>query len=227
MAKKTFFIAGTDTDAGKTFISQALLSAAKEQGLSCFALKPVAAGCEVTEQGLRNDDALKLQQAASVKLSYQQVNPVALEQAIAPHVAAKRENKQISLQRIVGMCNGALMSRADFVLIEGAGGWRVPLNNRETMAALPKALNVPVILVVGVKLGCINHALLSVEAILRDGCILAGWVANCIDPTMQASEESIETLKMAIRAPMLGVVPFIEDQSIELAASHLQLSVIL
>ena len=214
MAKKTFFIAGTDTDAGKTFISQALLSAAKEQGLSCFALKPVAAGCEVTEQGLRNDDALKL-------------NPVALEQAIAPHVAAKRENKQISLQRIVGMCNGALMSRADFVLIEGAGGWRVPLNNRETMAALPKALNVPVILVVGVKLGCINHALLSVEAILRDGCILAGWVANCIDPTMQASEESIETLKMAIRAPMLGVVPFIEDQSIELAASHLQLSVIL
>ena len=227
MAKKTFFITATDIAAGKTFISQALLIAAKDQGLSCFALKPVAAGCETTEQGLRNDDVLKLQQVASIKLSYQQINPIALEQAIAPHVAAKRENKQISLPRIVGVCNGALMNRADLVLVEGAGGWRVPLNNRETMAGLPKALNIPVILVVAVRPGCINHALLSVEAILRDGCTLAGWVANCVDPQMVASEDSIETLQAAIRAPLIGVVPYLDNKSVDEASSHLQLALIL
>ena len=162
MARHRFFIAGTDTDVGKTFVSQALLEAAKKENFSCFALKPVAAGCTQTAAGLRNDDALKLMQASSVKLSYQQVNPIALEQAIAPHVAAKNENKNISLQRVVGFCRGAMLNKVDFLLVEGAGGWRVPLNSRETMAQIPKELSLPVILVVGIKLGCINHAMLTV-----------------------------------------------------------------
>jgi dethiobiotin synthetase len=227
MAAHKYFIAGTDTDAGKTLISQALLELAKTQGLSCYALKPVAAGCEKTSQGLQNDDALKLMDAASVKLSYQQVNPIALEQAIAPHVAAKKEQRSIDLQRIVGFCRGAMMNRADFVLIEGAGGWRVPLNSRETMAQIPKALSLPVILVVGVKLGCINHALLTIEAMQRDGVQISGWVANQVDPNMSASDESIETLRLAIKAPLLGVVPYLECADPKEAATYLQLPEIL
>ncbi|EPJ45860.1 MAG: dithiobiotin synthetase [Osedax symbiont Rs1] len=227
MEKHRFFIAGTDTDVGKTFVSQALLEAAKKVNFSCFALKPVAAGCTQTAAGLRNDDALKLMQASSVKLSYQQVNPIALEQAIAPHVAAKNENKNISLQRVVGFCRGAMLNKVDFLLVEGAGGWRVPLNSRETMAQIPKELSLPVILVVGIKLGCINHAMLTVEAILNDGVLLAGWVANHIDPQMSASAESVETLKSAIAAPLIGTIPYLPDRSVKNASEYLQIATIL
>ncbi|MCJ8339267.1 MAG: dethiobiotin synthase [Pseudomonadales bacterium] len=227
MAKHKYFIAGTDTDVGKTFISQALLEAAKQRKMSCYGLKPIAAGCEMTDEGLRNEDALKLMQSASVKLTYQQVNPIALQRPVAPHIAAKEEGRRLDLQRISGFCRGAMMNRADFVLVEGAGGWRVPLNNRESLADIPKVLSLPVILVVGVKLGCINHALLTVEAIHRDGVTLAGWVANHIDPQMQVSEESVATLKNAINAPLLGVVPFLVDKSPIAASRYLQLQQIL
>ena len=227
MSRYKFFVAGTDTDVGKTFIAQALLAAAQAKNMSCYGLKPVAAGCESTDQGLRNEDALKLMDASSIKLSYQQVNPVVLARAIAPHVAAKMEGKSLTASRIVGFCRGAMMHRADFVIVEGAGGWRVPLNNRETMADIPKQLSLPVILVVGLKLGCINHALLSAEAILKDGLEIAGWVANQIDPHMQASAESIETLKLAINAPLLGVVPFSIGSSAAQIALHLQIEQIL
>ncbi len=223
-----YFIAGTDTDAGKTFVSQALLTAAINEGMSCYGLKPVAAGCVDQGEGLQNDDALRLMQSSSVKLSYQQVNPIALEAAIAPHVAAKQEEVTLNTQKVVGFCRGALMmNRADFIIVEGAGGWRVPLNSRETMAQIPKELSLPVILVVGVKLGCINHALLTAEAINRDGLQIAGWVANHIDPQMESSEESVATLKAAINAPLIGEVPFIENQDIAQASKHLQLEQIL
>jgi dethiobiotin synthetase len=225
MAK--FFVAGTDTDAGKTFVSQALLIAANNAGMSCYGLKPVAAGCVDTGEGLQNDDALRLMQSSNVKLSYQQVNPIALEPAIAPHVAAKQQNVTLNAQKVVGFCRGALMNRADFIIVEGAGGWRVPLNNRETMAQIPKELSLPVILVVGVKLGCINHALLTVEAIIRDGLQIAGWVANHIDNQMESSAESVATLKAAISAPFIGEVPFIENQDVASASNYLQLGEIL
>lgn len=222
-----FFVAGTDTDAGKTFVSQALLIAANNAGMSCYGLKPVAAGCVDTGEGLQNDDALRLMQSSNVKLSYQQVNPIALEPAIAPHVAAKQQNVTLNAQKVVGFCRGALMNRADFIIVEGAGGWRVPLNNRETMAQIPKELSLPVILVVGVKLGCINHALLTVEAIIRDGLQIAGWVANHIDNQMESSAESVATLKAAISAPFIGEVPFIENQDVASASNYLQLGEIL
>ncbi len=227
MARSKFFVAGTDTDAGKTFVSQALLTAANDAGMSCYGLKPVAAGCVDSGHGLQNDDALRLMQSANVKLSYQQVNPIALKAAIAPHVAAKQENVTLSAQKVVGFCLGAMMNRADFVIVEGAGGWRVPLNNRETMAQIAKELSLPVILVVGVKLGCINHALLTAEAINRDGLKIAGWVANHIDNEMQSSSESVATLKAAINAPLIGEIPFIENEDVAVASQYLQLSEIL
>ena len=227
MGGHKFFIAGTDTDVGKTLVSQGLLEAAKQQGLSCFGLKPIAAGCEEGEQGLENQDALKIMASSSIKLSYQQVNTIALKAAVAPHVAAAMQGRKLDAQRISGFCRGALMNKADFVLIEGAGGWRVPLNNRETLALIPKELNLPVILVVGVKLGCINHALLTVEAIKRDGIELAGWVANKVDSNMSMSDESVEYLTGAIHAPLIGIIPYLIDNKAENVSRYLQIERIL
>ena len=205
-----FFIAGTDTDVGKTLIATGILAAANEQGLSTLAIKPVAAGCEETPEGLRNEDALLLRETMSVELPYEQVNPVALKPAIAPHIAAQQIGKRLMVSQLAGYCRGTLMQRSDLAVIEGAGGWRVPLNHVETLAGLVKELNLPVILVVGVKLGCINHALLTAEAIVNDGLTLAGWVANRLDAGMPCYEENIQTLKSLINAPCLGEVPVLD-----------------
>jgi len=227
MAKKTFFIAGTDTDAGKTVVTAGLLAAANNQGLKTIGLKPVSAGCEVTDDGLRNGDALLLQQTASIPLSYDQVNPVAFEPPIAPHIAAVQEGRQLSADRLAAYCRGTLMQPADFALIEGAGGWRVPLNQREMLSALPKQLGTDVILVVGMKLGCLNHALLTAEAIARDGLKLAGWVANRIDPDMNCYQENLDSLRGFFRAPLLGEVPHLGDPSPEKVADYLKIDHIL
>ena len=211
MAKRSFFITGTDTDAGKTIVTAGLLAAANKAGKRTIGLKPVAAGCEDTPEGLRNSDAVLLQETASVKLSYDQVNPIAFEPAIAPHIAAMREGRMLSGDRIAAYCRGAMMQPADLVLVEGAGGWRVPLSYRETMAQIPKSLQVPVILVVGMKLGCINHALMSAESISRDGIPLAGWIANRIDADMDCYEENRDTIANMLRAPLLAEIPHIAD----------------
>ena len=220
MARKTFFIAGTDTDIGKTLVAAGLLVAAKKQGLTTAALKPVAAGCEKTEFGLRNADALLLQSVITEPLTYEQVNPIALTAAIAPHIAAQQEKRLLSADRLAGFCRGSL-NQADFTLVEGAGGWRVPLNPQETLADMVKILRLPVILVVGMRLGCINHALLTVEAIRNDGLPLAGWVANVIDADMPVLQENIHSLAARIPAPCLGVVPWLEVAAPEAVASAL------
>lgn len=227
MAKKTYFIAGTDTDAGKTVVTAGLLAAANNQGLRTIGLKPVSAGCDVTEDGLRNGDALILQDTASIQLSYDQVNPIAFEPPIAPHIAAVQEGRQLSADRLAAYCRGTLMQPADFVLIEGAGGWRVPLNQREMLSSLPKMLGTDVILVVGMKLGCLNHALLTAEAIARDGLKVAGWVANRIDPDMNCYQENLETLKGFFRAPLLGEVPHLADPAPANVAAYLKIDHIL
>ncbi|RRJ83169.1 dethiobiotin synthase [Aestuariirhabdus litorea] len=227
MQRRQFFIAGTDTDTGKTLVACALLEAAKSQGLSTLALKPVAAGCEETAEGLRNSDALLLQQHMTLPLPYEQINPVALRSAIAPHIAARQEERRLSVDRLVGLCRGALMQRADLKLVEGAGGWRVPLNERETLSGVPVALNLPVILVVGMKLGCLNHALLTVEAIRRDGLPLAGWVANQVDPQMSCFDDNLESLRVRLGAPLLGVIPHLSQPTAELAAQYLDLTPVL
>ena len=221
MAKQWLFITGTDTDVGKTVVACGFLAAANQQGLRTAAIKPVAAGCEVTEQGITNSDALQLQAVASHKLSYQQINPVALEPAIAPHIAAAEAGLRMSASRLVGYCRGVSLLPVDMVIIEGAGGWRVPINSRETLADVAQELECAVIVVVGMRLGCLNHALLTMEAIRRDGLQIAGWVANVLDTEMPRLQENIDTLKQSIDEPCLGIVPRLDDLSPEQVASFL------
>lgn len=178
-------------------------------GKRTIAMKPIASGCDESPYGLRNEDALILQSAMTESLPYDQVNPIALKPAIAPHVAAEMAGRQLTAQRLAGFCRGLQVTPADLLLVEGAGGWRVPLNDRETYSAVPRELGMPVILVVPLRLGCINHALLSAEAIRRDGLTLAGWVANRPDPdTMSCEQETLNYLLMQLGAPCLGVIPW-------------------
>jgi len=189
---------------GKTWVSCRLLEKARAQNLSCYGLKPIAAGCEDTPDGPQNEDARALIAASSVKLSYEQVNPIALKAAIAPHIAAADEQRSLSAERLAGYLRGTLMShKADLILVEGAGGWRVPLNNREALSQLPAIMKWPVILVVGMKLGCINHAILTMEAIHRDGLELAGWIANDFGAPMERLNDNIATLENIIPAPRI------------------------
>lgn len=220
---KSFFVAGTDTGVGKTLITAALLHVARQKQLTTLAMKPLAAGCVETPDGLRNEDALLLQSEMTEQLPYEQVNPVALAAPIAPHLAAAEVGRRLSLDRLVGYCRGTLMKRVDLRLIEGAGGWRVPLNEAESLAGLPLALELPVVLVVGVRLGCLNHALLTLEAMARDGIKVAGWVACQVEPDMPALEGNLATLRAVMQAPCLGEVPFLAEPTPAEAAKYLQL----
>lgn len=211
MARKSYFVTGTDTGVGKTMVSAAILEAAAALGKRTLAMKPVASGCDETPDGLRNEDALMLMEAMSEPLGYDQVNPVALKPAIAPHVAAAQARRTITAERLVGFCRGLQMRPADLLLVEGAGGWRVPLNDRETYADMPGALKMPVVLVVPLKLGCINHALLTAEAIRRDGLTIAGWVANRpVQEIMTCEQETLAYLMNHLAAPCMGVLPWQE-----------------
>lgn len=203
--KHGFFITGTDTGVGKTRVSTALLTVFNARGFSTAAMKPVASGCTTTAQGLRNDDALALQQHATLQVPYEQVNPYAFEPAIAPHIAAAQAGQSIDFVRIKHGLD-ILSMQVDVVIVEGVGGWLVPLNREATIADLARMLGLPVILVVGVRLGCLNHALLSVESIEQSGLPMVGWVANVIDPGMQCVEENITALRERIAVPWLGTV---------------------
>ncbi|WP_020407594.1 dethiobiotin synthase [Hahella ganghwensis] len=225
---RTLFITGTDTEVGKTFVTAALLHAFSRHGLRTIGLKPVAAGCEMSSDGLVNDDALTLQRYATVRLPYAQVNPVALEEPIAPHIAAQRQGKSLSLPRLSGLCRGTLMTPHDISLVEGAGGWLVPLNPREMLSDLAMELRAPVILVVGLKLGCLNHALLTAEAIQRRGVPLAGWIGNqCQSVPMSGLKENLDTLSGGIKAPCLGVLPFAKSPEDEAVQSALRIGTLI
>ncbi len=204
---KRYFVAGTDTDVGKTFVSQAILMAANQAGLKSIGYKPVSAGCEETSEGLRNSDALMLQRNSSVVLQYDEVNPVAFLDPVAPHLAAKKEEINIEVETVSQGYENLLAKDADLVLVEGAGGWRLPLNDSQFLSDFVIQHDLPVVLVVGLKLGCLNHSLLTVEAIKRDGLNLAGWVANQIDPDMLYLQDNIDALHGLISAPCLGVIP--------------------
>ncbi|CRI59494.1 dethiobiotin synthase [Pseudomonas sp. CCOS 191] len=223
---QAYFVAGTDTDVGKTTIAAGLLHAAMQSGLSTLAAKPVASGCMVTPRGLRNSDALALIDESSIKLPYEAVNPFAFEPAIAPHVAAHEAGVVLSVPVLRDAMQQVLAQHADFTLIEGAGGWRVPLSDHANLSDLAIALKLPVILVVGVRLGCINHALLSAEAIARDGLQLAGWVANIVDPRTSRLEENLSSLAERLPAPCLGRVPWLKQASAAAVAEHLHLDLL-
>lgn len=226
--KKSFFVAGTNTDVGKTYVAHLLLKAAQKKGLSTLGLKPVAAGGLIDVDGeMRNEDAVSLMAASTKQLSYAQVNPVCLEAAIAPHIAAAEEGKRLRASDLTAKVRGALMSPAEFNLIEGAGGWRVPLNEREYLSELPKQLDLPVILVVGMSLGCLSHAYLTVEAIRRDGLQLAGWVANTIGERMDRYDENLDWMRHTIPAPCLGVLDYCVNEPEDFQVDKLDISPLL
>ena len=218
---QAFFITGTDTDAGKTSVAAGLLCAAKQQGCSTLAMKPVASGCDMSTEGLRNSDALALIAQSTVPLPYAQVNPYAFAPAIAPHIAAQEAGVELSVAGLYRAAQVILQEQADFTLIEGAGGWRVPISNTEFLSDFAIALQLPVILVVGVKLGCINHALLSAQAILSDGLKLAGWVANVVDPNCARLAENLATLQQLMPAACLAEVPHLTSASAEHIVGYL------
>jgi dethiobiotin synthetase len=219
---KGFFITGTDTEVGKTWCTLGLMAALQQQGKTVVAMKPVASGCERTAEGLRNDDALRLQAQASVALPYESINPYAFEPAVAPHIAAAQSGITLHIDTIIENFR-QLREKADITLVEGVGGWQVPLNEEESVADLARALGLPVILVVGLRLGCINHALLSAESIRASGCALAGWIANCNDPAMPEKQTNIDAIIQRIATPLLGIVPYQSHLSASAISEYLRL----
>ena len=203
----TFFVTGTDTGVGKTLVTAALLHALAQRHARVVGMKPVAAGLVPHGDGWASEDALMLRAASTVRVPPALDNPVALPDPLSPHLAAQRAGRHVGVAELVA-AQRALQAHADVVLVEGAGGWRVPLNGQETLADLARALAAPVVLVVGLRLGCLNHALLTAEAIRADGLHLAGWVANSIDPEMACRQENIDTLRQRLSAPLLGTVPW-------------------
>ncbi len=217
---KGVFITGTDTGCGKTEVSLGLIARLRGFGRRVAGMKPVASGSAPTPAGLHNADALRLQQASSLPLAYSLINPYAFAPPIAPHLAARRAGEEIQAERILGAFD-RLSSAVDFVLVEGVGGWRVPLGEDWDVADLARQLGLPVILVVGLRLGCLNHAILSAESILASGAWLAGWVGNRIDPEMAEAELNLATLEQRLPAPCLGVIPWMTEASTSSVAAAL------
>jgi dethiobiotin synthetase len=207
-----YFVTGTDTGVGKTMVTLGLMRRLQDRGRRVVAMKPVASGCQRTAQGLRNIDALLLQQQSSVPLEYSEVNPYAFEPAIAPHLAAAEAGCRIELAAIETAYR-RLAIQADQVCVEGIGGWVVPLNEAQTTADLASELGLGIILVVDMRLGCLNHALLTQAAIAATGLHFAGWVANQASPGCERVGENIDTLRSRLAAPLLGAVPFLPECS--------------
>ncbi|MDR2001164.1 MAG: dethiobiotin synthase [Zoogloeaceae bacterium] len=215
--KQACFVTGTDTEVGKTFATCALLHAARQQGLRALGMKPVAAG---TDAAGRNEDVEKLIAASSVTAPRELINPYCFDLPIAPHLAAARAQRRIDPDHIIAAAH-ALAAETDLLLIEGVGGFRVPLNDDTDTADLAARLALPVILVVGIRLGCLNHALLTAEAIQARGLPFIGWIANCMDPAMPQREENIAALQARLAAPLLGILPWQENSDAQAAARHL------
>jgi dethiobiotin synthetase len=203
--QRAMFVTGTDTDAGKTYISAALLRHFAAQSLRVVGMKPVASGATELDGVLHNSDVTQLRQASNVQADMRWINPYCFAPAIAPHIAAQQAGVAIDLQQIK-QAYEQLCGMADVVVVEGAGGWLVPLNGQQTIADLAQLLDIPIVLVVRIRLGCINHALLSVADIQRRGLTLLGWVANCMEDEMPVMQENIATLQQLIAAPCLAVV---------------------
>ncbi|MFS1422508.1 dethiobiotin synthase [Shewanella sp. 10N.286.48.B5] len=237
-----YFVTGTDTDSGKTLISSALLNLAtrktalakitvaktteaKTTEAKTLGVKPIASGCIETDAGLRNSDALSLIEQSTITLDYNQINPIAFKPAIAPHIAAKQQGVSLTASGIVDLLPLEALNSAEFALIEGAGGWRLPLSKgqylSQSVQQLAQQNDVGVILVVGMKLGCLNHALLTQEAIEADGLNIAAWVANQVDPEMSEIEENLSSLKELMTAPFLGYVPYLSEPTAINAAVHI------
>ena len=224
---KRFFVTGTDTEVGKTIASSALLQAANQLGFHTAGYKPVASGSELTAAGLRNEDALALQRHSRVALRYEQVNPYTFAEPTSPHIISADEGRPIAAARLSSGLR-ELERLADWVLVEGAGGWFTPLSDTQTFADWVQAEQLPVILVVGVKLGCINHAMLTAQAVQQAGLRLAGWIANDVVAPGKRHQAYLATLRRVLPAPCLGEIPWLADgaENAEIGR-YLDLSVLL
>ena len=203
---RALFVTGTDTGVGKTLIAAALLRGLRERGLRVTGMKPIASGCRETPEGIVNDDALALIAEMSEHAPYRIVNPYAFVPAIAPHVAAVEAGTRIDLRELERAYR-ILAGLAEIVVIEGAGGWLTPLDEKHALADFVKRVKADVILVVGLRLGCLNHALLTAQAIGHSGLKLAGWVGNGIDPQFERASDNVRALQERLKAPLLGIVP--------------------
>lgn len=208
MMKRAYFVTGTDTNAGKTWATLALMTHFKQQDLSVLGMKPVASGCEKINDEWKNSDALAIQENGSFVVDYSLINPFAYELPISPHLAGK--DNPANLETIFENFQ-ILRDLADVVIVEGAGGWYAPLNETETIADLAQKLNLPIILVVGIKLGCINHALLTAEAMKNAGLNCVGWLAVCNDANFNCVNLTIESLKNRLTMPLLGIFPYLKE----------------
>ena len=216
--KKGFFITGTDTGVGKTWATLALMRYFKTQGLSVIGMKPVAAGCEWQNGLLQNEDALLIQENASFMLNYNEINPYAFEMPVSPHLAAMENTVQLD---VLVQAFNSVKDKADVLLVEGAGGWLAPVSNECDIADLVQALQLPVILVVAIKLGCINHARLTYQAIIASGVECAGWLAMCVEPEMSMLDENVETIKNKISAPLLGILPYTPEKDFDVLVDNI------
>ncbi|MET0006253.1 MAG: dethiobiotin synthase [Candidatus Thiodiazotropha sp. 6PLUC9] len=214
------FITGTDTGCGKTEVTLGLMQKLQRKGNIVLGMKPIASGADKTQDGLRNEDALRIQAQSSLELPYESVNPFAYQPPIAPHLAASQAANPIDLEVILEGYR-ALQNRADRVVVEGVGGWHVPLGEQDTLADLARGLALPVVMVVGMRLGCLNHALMTAECMLNAGVTFAGWVANQVDPEMSALDENLATLRAWLPAPCLGEIPYLSNPQAEAIAKYL------
>ncbi|TRW96475.1 dethiobiotin synthase [Candidatus Methylobacter oryzae] len=203
--EKGYFITGTDTNVGKTWATIALMRYFKSRGQSVAGMKPVASGCLIQDGRLRNEDALLIQENASVPIDYDLINPYAYEFPVSPHIAGVKN--PVDLQWLATKFE-LLKNMADIIVVEGAGGWCTPLNDRESISDLARALALPVIIVVAIRLGCINHARLTYQAVKQSGLNCAGWIAVCTDPELLCRDENIQTIKSTVHAPLLGLLPY-------------------
>lgn len=204
---RAYFVTGTDTDVGKTYVSSLLLQAAAKQGKRSAGYKPVSAGCDVIDGELVNDDATQLQRAGSLALPLASVNPIAFAPPVAPHIAAEEAGTVIDTATIASGFQRIAAQGPELLIMEGAGGWRLPIGNGRYLSEVVVALELPVIIVVGMRLGCLNHALLTAEAVQRDGLKLTGWIANQIQPDMPRYTQNLATLAQLMPAPLLAEVP--------------------
>lgn len=216
------YVTGTDTGIGKTLSSCALLHALRDRGLRAAGMKPVASGCACVDGEWRNEDALALQAAGDAGIAYADINPFALEHPLAPELAARDAGVEVGLQPILA-AYARLAARADAVVVEGVGGWAAPLSASLMQADLVRALRLPVVLVVGLRLGCLNHALLSARAIADDGVQLAGWIASHVDPAMERVEDNLAMLRERLPAPCWGVLPHAPGEAPATLARHLRI----
>ncbi|AYO36774.1 dethiobiotin synthase [Serratia sp. P2ACOL2] len=222
---KRWFVTGTDTEVGKTVASSALLQAANLAGYRTAGYKPVASGSEMTAEGLRNGDALALQANSAVALSYDEVNPYVFAEPTSPHIVSADEGRPIELAQLsAGLRH--LEQRAEWLLVEGAGGWFTPLSEQHTFADWVQQEQLPVILVVGIRLGCINHAVLTAQAIRQAGLPLVGWIANDVCAPGRRHQEYMATLRRMLPAPLLGEIPHLPEAERQALGQYLDLSVL-